>query len=79
MGVVFVLSTLEFLLPDRGVMLLPRNGVEIPSLDEVAGVMFFVRANGVVAVTGVPAPATLGLNGVLMAVLLMVGMSGFAP
>lgn len=79
MGVVFVLSTLEFLLPERGVMLLLRKGVATPSLDETAGVVLLFRCKGVVAVNGVPAAATLGLNGVRLADLLRVGMSGLPP
>ena len=81
MGVVFVLSTLEFRFPDRGVILLFKKddtGVEMPSLDEATGVWFSgaapLRDNGVVA----PGLATLGVKGVLaaLALALSVGMSG---
>lgn len=88
LGVVFALSTRELRFPDLGVILLFKKadtGVDIPSLAEAAGVIVSGRGprrgNGVVAATGGPAPATLGVNGVLLADLalaLRVGMSGLA-
>ena len=86
-GVVCVLSTLDFRDPDLGVMLLFKKadtGVERSSLeDPTGGVLTSERAprrdTGVEAVCGVE-PATLGVNGVLFAVFaaeaLRVGIRG---
>jgi hypothetical protein len=87
-GVVFVLSTLDFLDPDLGVILLFKKadtGVDRSSLDGPTGGVLLLseraalRAKGVEAVGGAE-PATLGVNGVLFAVFaaeaLRVGISG---
>lgn len=87
-GVVCVLSTLDFLDPDLGVMLLfkkAETGVDRSSLDDPTGGVLLLseravrRAKGVEAV-GAADPATLGVNGVLFAVFtaeaLSVGIRG---
>jgi len=67
-GVVFVLSTRDFLFADRGVTLVLRNvetGVEMSSLT-ATGVLFSTRGRcvGVVVVVVVEVVATtLGVNG----------------
>ena len=87
-GVVFVLSTLDFLDPDLGVMLLFKKadtGVERSSLEDATGGVPLLsersprRDKGVEAVCGAE-PATLGVNGVRFAVFaaaaLRLGMRG---
>jgi hypothetical protein len=87
-GVECVLSTLTFLDPDLGVMLLFKNaetGVDSSSLEGPTGGVPIIseraprRDKGVEAVCGAE-PATLGVNGVLFAVFaaeaLRVGMRG---
>jgi hypothetical protein len=87
-GVLFGLSTRDFRDPDLGVMLLLRKvdtGVDKSSRLEPTGVVRIserasLRDNGVAAVNGA-APATLGVNGVLLEVFadaLRAGMSGRA-
>jgi hypothetical protein len=87
-GVVCVLSTLDFLEPDLGVILLfkkAETGVDKSSLDPTGGVLLLsgravLRVKGVEAVKGAD-PATLGVKGVLFDVFvaeaLRVGISGF--
>ena len=86
-GVVCVLSTLDFRDPDLGVILLFKNaetGVDRSSLDDPTGGVLLSeraarRAKGVETVGGAE-PATLGVSGVLFAVFvaeaLRVGMRG---
>lgn len=87
-GVVCVLSTLDFREPDLGVILLfkkAETGVDRSSLDDPTGGVLLLseraarRAKGVETVGGAE-PATLGVNGVLFAVFaaeaLRVGMRG---
>lgn len=87
-GVVCVLSTLDFLDPDRGVTLLfkkAETGVDSSSLADATGGVLRLseraprRPKGVEAVGGAE-PATLGVNGVRLAVFaveaLRVGISG---
>ena len=75
-GVVFVLSTRDFLDPDLGVMLMLRNaetGVERSSLDAAAWLLLSGhRADGVAGA----APATLGVNGLPLGGLAAAGIRG---
>lgn len=75
-GVVFVLSTRDFLDPDLGVMLMLRKadtGVERSSLDAAPWVLLSGhRADGVAGAV----PATLGVNGLPLGGLAATGIRG---
>lgn len=74
-GVVFVLSTRDLRDPDLGVTLMLRKvetGVERSSLDAAAWELSVHLADGVVGA----APATLGVNGLLLGCLAAPGIRG---